>query len=43
MLTPCPAAKKKKVTQTEPPRVGLSKLFKDNNYPVGQEVEYANE
>ncbi|ORX37760.1 peptidase M24, structural domain-containing protein [Kockovaella imperatae] len=32
--------KKKKSTQSEPPRVGLTKLFKDRIYPVGQEVDY---
>jgi methionyl aminopeptidase len=39
-------AKKKKaaaVLQSEPPRVGLSKIFKNGVYPVGQEVEYKNE
>jgi methionyl aminopeptidase len=40
------AAKKKKAastSQSEPPRVGLSKLFKDGVYPVGEEVEYKDE
>lgn len=34
--------KKKKTTavQSEPPRVGLSKIFKNGVYPVGEEVEY---
>ena len=39
-------AKKKKAqaaTQSEPPRVGLSKLFKSGVYPTGQEVEYKDE
>ncbi|RSH93273.1 Methionine aminopeptidase 2 [Saitozyma podzolica] len=38
--------KKKKaaaVLQSEPPRVGLSKIFKNGVYPVGQEVEYKND
>lgn len=35
--------KKKKTVQSEPPRVGLSKIFKDGIYPVGEEVEYAND
>lgn len=41
----CLAKKKKSgaVTQSEPPRVGLTKLFKDGIFPVGQEVEYLNE
>ncbi|WWC73724.1 methionine aminopeptidase, type II [Kwoniella pini CBS 10737] len=39
-------SKKKKsatVTQSEPPRVGLSKIFKNGVYPAGQEVEYKND
>jgi methionyl aminopeptidase len=38
-------AKKKKVAavQSEPPRVGLSKIFRSGVYPVGEEVEYTNE
>ncbi|KAI0931482.1 hypothetical protein AcW1_001124 [Taiwanofungus camphoratus] len=35
--------KKKKVEQTEPPRVGLSKLFPDGNYPEGELQEYKND
>ena len=37
--------KKKKATeqQTEPPRVGLSKLFPDGNYPEGETHEYKDE
>ncbi|KAK4688677.1 methionyl aminopeptidase, partial [Tremellales sp. Uapishka_1] len=31
--------KKKKAIQSEPPRVGLSKMFKNGVYPPGQEVE----
>ena len=30
-------------TQTSPPRVRLSNLFPDGQYPVGEEVEYRNE
>jgi methionyl aminopeptidase len=40
------AAKKKKAAaavQSEPPRVGLSKIFRNGNYPLGQEVEYTGE
>ena len=40
------SAKKKKAApsaQSEPPRVGLSKIFKNGVYPVGQEVEYKDE
>ena len=29
--------------QTEPPRVGLSKLFPDGNYPEGELHEYKDE
>ncbi|WWC65809.1 methionine aminopeptidase, type II [Kwoniella dejecticola CBS 10117] len=39
-------SKKKKsaaLTQSEPPRVGLSKIFKNGVYPAGQEVEYKND
>lgn len=40
-------AKKKKsaaaVVQSDPPRVGLTKIFKDGVFPIGEEVEYANE
>lgn len=38
--------KKKKAApsaQSEPPRVGLSKIFKNGVYPVGQEVEYKDD
>jgi hypothetical protein len=35
--------KKKKVVQTAPPRVAVSKLFKNGVYPVGEEQEYKNE
>lgn len=34
-------AKKKTQTQSSPPRVGLSKIFKNNIYPPGEEVEYS--
>ncbi|WVR08078.1 methionine aminopeptidase, type II [Kwoniella sp. DSM 27419] len=39
-------SKKKKaaaVTQTEPPRVGLTKIFKNGIFPVGEEVEYKDD
>jgi len=36
-------SKKKKVYQSEPPRIGLSKLFPDGNYPEGEIQEYKNE
>lgn len=41
----CTAKKKKSatVTQSEPPRVGLTKIFKNGVFPVGEEVEYKNE
>jgi methionyl aminopeptidase len=32
-----------KVLQSEPPRVGLSKIFPDGIYPVGETHEYKNE
>ncbi len=35
--------KKKKAVQSEPPRVGLGKLFPSGVFPTGQEVEYPNE
>ncbi|KAH9897862.1 peptidase M24A methionine aminopeptidase [Cubamyces lactineus] len=35
--------KKKKVEQTEPPTVGLSKLFPDGNYPEGELQEYKDD
>lgn len=31
------------MVQSEPPRVGLSKIFRNGIYPVGEEVEYPNE
>ena len=39
-------AKKKaaaKVEQSEPPRIGLSKLFPDGTYPEGEIQEYKDE
>ncbi|KIR77502.1 methionine aminopeptidase, type II [Cryptococcus gattii EJB2] len=39
-------SKKKKsatVTQSDPPRVGLTKIFKNDVFPVGEEVEYKND
>ncbi|KAI0639956.1 peptidase M24A methionine aminopeptidase [Trametes polyzona] len=36
-------AKKKKVEQTEPPTVGLSKLFPDGNYPEGELQDYKDD
>ncbi|KAJ9102644.1 hypothetical protein QFC19_004753 [Naganishia cerealis] len=36
-------SKKKKVVQTAPPRVAVSKLFKNGVYPVGEEQEYKND
>ncbi|PCH34153.1 peptidase M24A methionine aminopeptidase [Wolfiporia cocos MD-104 SS10] len=35
--------KKAKVEQTEPPRVGLSRMFPDGNYPEGELQEYKND
>lgn len=35
--------KKKKAQQSEPPRVGLSKLFPDGIYPEGEIQEYKND
>ncbi|KAL7896021.1 peptidase M24, structural domain-containing protein [Trichoderma sp. SZMC 28014] len=35
--------KKKKAVQTEPPSILVSKLFPNNNYPKGEEVEYKDE
>ncbi|KAI0800730.1 peptidase M24A methionine aminopeptidase [Fomes fomentarius] len=35
--------KKKKVEQTEPPTIGLSKLFPDGKYPEGELQEYKND
>lgn len=31
------------MVQSEPPRVGLSKIFRNGVYPVGEVVEYQNE
>ena len=36
-------SKKKKVEQSEPPRIGLSKLFSDGIYPEGETQEYKDE
>ena len=36
-------SKKKKPEQSEPPRVGLSKLFPDGNYPEGELQDYKDE
>ncbi|KAI9887574.1 MAG: Methionine aminopeptidase 2 [Watsoniomyces obsoletus] len=36
-------AASKSQTQTSPPRVPVSKLFPDNQYPTGEEVEYKDE
>ena len=38
-----PKKKKAAEHQTEPPRVGLSKLFPDGNYPEGEMHEYKEE
>ena len=41
-----PKKKKKKAhanAQSDPPRVPISQLFKDQIYPVGEEVEYKND
>jgi len=35
--------KKAKATQSDPPRVGLSKFFPDGNYPVGEVCEYKDD
>jgi hypothetical protein len=35
--------KKKKVEQGDPPRTGLSKMYPDGKYPVGEIQEYKNE
>ncbi|THH02315.1 hypothetical protein EW026_g517 [Hermanssonia centrifuga] len=35
--------KKKKAEQSEPPRIGLSKLFPDGNYPEGELQEYKDD
>ncbi|EIW71553.1 hypothetical protein TREMEDRAFT_42920 [Tremella mesenterica DSM 1558] len=38
-------SKKKKTTvvQTEPPTIGLSKIFKNGVYPIGEEMDYTND
>ncbi|RXK35445.1 methionine aminopeptidase, type II [Tremella mesenterica] len=38
-------SKKKKTTvvQTEPPTIGLSKIFKNGVYPIGEEMDYKND
>ena len=36
-------SKKKKLEQTEPPTIGLSKLFPDGKFPEGELQEYKNE
>ncbi|KAI5452230.1 Methionine aminopeptidase 2 [Naganishia albida] len=36
-------SKKKKAVQSAPPRVPVSKLFKNGVYPVGEEQEYKND
>ena len=35
--------KKKKLEQTEPPTIGLTKLFPDGKFPEGELQEYKNE
>jgi methionyl aminopeptidase len=35
--------KKKKAEQSDPPRVGLSKLFPGGEYPEGEILEYRDE
>jgi methionyl aminopeptidase len=35
--------KKKKIEQGDPPRIGLSKMYPDGKYPVGEIQEYRNE
>ena len=35
--------KKKKAEQTEPPAIGLSKLFPDGKYPEGELQDYKDE
>jgi hypothetical protein len=35
--------KKKKLVQSDPPRIGLSKIFPNGHYPVGELQEYKNE
>lgn len=36
-------SKKKKVEQSDPPRVGLSKIFPDGHFPEGEIQEYKND
>ncbi|KAI0361032.1 peptidase M24A methionine aminopeptidase [Trametes cingulata] len=36
-------SKKKKLEQTEPPTIGLSKLFPDGNYPEGELQDYKDD
>lgn len=38
-----PKKKGAKATQSDPPRVGLSKFFSNGNYPVGEEQEYKDD
>lgn len=38
-----PKKKKKKIEQGDPPRTGLSKVYPDGKYPVGEIQEYRNE
>ena len=38
-----PKKKKIGVVQSDPPRIGLSKLFPDANYPEGEIQEYVDE
>lgn len=38
-----PKKKKKAVTQTEPPTVPISTLYKNGQYPVGEIQDYVNE
>ncbi len=35
--------KKSKLEQTEPPTIGLTKLFPDGNFPEGELQEYKDE
>jgi methionyl aminopeptidase len=35
--------KKKKLEQSDPPRVGLTKLFPNGHYPEGEICEYKDE
>lgn len=35
--------KKKKVEQTDPPRIGLSKIFSSGVFPIGETHEYKDE